>query len=91
MFPPATKKSARMPPMEITLTELEEAINFWRARKPSTGEEHALSPEVAALAIPYAEMIMNRRRTVDVTGLPEPARAAIDEWQRARQAAPVKS
>lgn len=73
--------------MEISLTELEEAINFWRARKPSTGEEHALCSEVAALAGPYAEMIMNRLRVVNVDHLPEPARAAIAAWRQARPAA----
>ncbi|OVZ64973.1 hypothetical protein CDO44_01055 [Pigmentiphaga sp. NML080357] len=77
--------------MEITLTELEDAINFWRAHKPSTGEEHTLCNEAAALAGPYAAMIMNHRRAVDVAGLPEPARAAIEAWRQARQAAdPVK-
>jgi hypothetical protein len=43
--------------MEITLTELEQAINYWRARRPSLGEERALSSEVNVLATDYALMI----------------------------------
>jgi hypothetical protein len=43
--------------MEITLTELEGAINYWRTRRPSLGEERALSSEVNALATDYALMI----------------------------------
>lgn len=40
--------------MDISLTELEEAINYWRTLRPSVGEERALSPEVNALAAIYA-------------------------------------
>ena len=36
--------------MDITLTDLEQAINHWRALRPSRGEERALSSEVNALA-----------------------------------------
>ncbi len=48
--------------MDITLTELEEAINYWRSLRPSAGEERALSPEVNALATVYALMIFSRRQ-----------------------------
>jgi len=72
--------------MEITLTELEDAINFWRTRKPSTGEARVLCAEAAALAGPYAAMIMNHRRATDEAHLPEPARAAVAAWRQARQA-----
>jgi len=50
--------------MEITLTELEEAINYWRMRRPSLGEERTLSPEVNALATIYALMIFNRSQSI---------------------------
>lgn len=43
--------------MEITLSELEEVINYWRMLRPSIGEERCLSPEVNALATNYALMI----------------------------------
>lgn len=72
--------------MDITLTELEDAINFWRMRKPSTGEARVLCAEAATLAGPYAAMIMNHLHALDEAHLPEPARAAISAWRQARQA-----
>ncbi|RYE71107.1 MAG: DUF3717 domain-containing protein, partial [Oxalobacteraceae bacterium] len=30
---------------DITLSDLEQAINYWRGLRPSRGEERALSPE----------------------------------------------
>lgn len=55
--------------MDITLTELEQAINHWRALRPSRGEERALSPEVGALATVYALMIFNRVKSVPAESL----------------------
>ena len=40
--------------MNLTMPDLEQAINYWRARHPSQGEERALSSEVNALASVYA-------------------------------------
>ena len=34
---------------DITLSDLEQAINYWRGLRPSRGEERALSPEVNQL------------------------------------------
>jgi hypothetical protein len=68
--------------MDISLTELEDAINFWRARRPSTGEEHALSPEVNALATIYALMIFNRSKSLPLDTLDASARQLIEAWQR---------
>ncbi|MBN9478505.1 MAG: hypothetical protein ABS43_23950 [Bordetella sp. SCN 67-23] len=72
--------------MDITLTELEDAINFWRARKPSTSEACVLCVEAAALAEPYAAMIMNHQSARDEAAMPEAARAALSAWRQARQA-----
>jgi hypothetical protein len=72
--------------MEITMTELEDAINFWRGQRPSTGEERALSPEVNALAKVYAMMICQRLRTIDLAALdPVPAKL-VAAWQAEKQA-----
>ncbi|MGI4936462.1 MAG: DUF3717 domain-containing protein, partial [Janthinobacterium lividum] len=35
--------------MDLTLFDLERAINYWRIKKPSLGEESSLSAEVNAL------------------------------------------
>ena len=67
--------------MEITLPELEQAINYWRALRPSTGEECALSPEVNALADVYAIMIYNRSRAVPLAQLGPAAQQLVDAWR----------
>lgn len=48
--------------MEITLNELEQAINYWRLQRPATGEDCALSPEVNALGGVDALMIFHDAR-----------------------------
>lgn len=62
----------------ISIHELEAAINYWRARSPSTGDELSLCKEASALSKPYALMIVTRQ-----TALPEDALepAARDAWQ----------
>lgn len=56
-------------PMDISLITLEQAINYWRAHKPSTGEECALSPEVNALATVYALMIFHQAQSLSLAAL----------------------
>jgi hypothetical protein len=70
--------------MDITLPELEQAINYWRAMRPSTGEERALSPEVDLLATVYAIMIFNRSRSLPLDSLDAPTRQVLENW-RAQQ------
>jgi hypothetical protein len=67
---------------EITLTDLESAINFWRQRHPSQGEEMRLSAQAAALAVPYAGLILNKRRAINLDELELAARQAIEQWQQ---------
>ena len=68
--------------MDLTLAELEQAINYWRALRPSTGEERALSPEVNALATVYAMMIFQHARTVPFESLPNAVHQMIEYWRR---------
>lgn len=68
--------------MDVTLPELEQAINYWRALRPSTGEERALSPEVNALATVYAMMIFHQARTVPFDTLPSAARQLLESWRK---------
>ncbi|WDZ96153.1 DUF3717 domain-containing protein [Herbaspirillum sp. WKF16] len=65
----------------LTLTELEDAINYWRQQRPATGEECALSPEVNALAGLYAMMIFERRHAVALEQMDVQARQLIESWQ----------
>lgn len=66
--------------MEVSLTELEQAINHWRTLKPSTGEECALSPEVNALASAYALLIYHRHAGIPLANLDPVPRQLIQSW-----------
>ncbi len=68
-------------PINLTLTELEAAINFWRQRSPSVGEELRLCPEASSLATPYALMIIERRKELAVAELSERAQGALATWR----------
>jgi hypothetical protein len=68
--------------MDITLPELEQAINYWRSRRPSKGEERALSPEVDTLATVYAMMIFNRAKTIPMEAINASARQLIESWRK---------
>lgn len=68
--------------MEITLPELEQAINYWRLQRPARGEECALSPEVNALASVYALMIFNHVGTQPLAALPLPVQQLLAAWRR---------
>jgi hypothetical protein len=67
--------------MDITLSELEQAINYWRAVRPSSGEERALSPEVDALAKWYALMIFHHAGALPADALDAGAVQLIDAWR----------
>ena len=71
--------------MDVTLTELEEAINYWRRMHPSSGEERALSAEVNALADAYALMIFERARTRPLSLLSDEARLLIEAWRKSAE------
>ena len=66
--------------MEITLSELEQAINHWRIVQPSQGEERALSVEVNALANVYALMIFQRQRSLPLDDIAPQARQLLQAW-----------
>ncbi|PLZ02056.1 hypothetical protein CY652_13345 [Burkholderia sp. WAC0059] len=67
---------------DITITELEAAINFWRNRSPSRGDELALCKEASVLSTPYALMIVQRRAALSPEALEPPARAAWESYVR---------
>lgn len=68
--------------MDITLTDLEQAINYWRGLRPSTGEERALSPEVNTLATLYAMMIFHGSKSLPLDTLDPAARQLLDAWKK---------
>jgi hypothetical protein len=66
----------------LTIQELEAAINYWRSQSPSVGDELRLCPEAAALAKPYALMIVQGAQRVPVDVLDDLARKAIQTFQK---------
>lgn len=68
--------------MEITLTELEQAINYWRTRRPSSGEERTLSPEVNALATDYALMIFYGIKTIPADKMNPVSVQLVQAWRK---------
>ena len=70
---------------DITINELESAINFWRARSPSSGDELTLCKEASALSKPYALMIVQGATRIAPEQLGDKARAAYEAWRAASQ------
>lgn len=68
----------------LTINDLETAINFWRSRSPAVGEELRLCAEAAALAKPYALMIVQGATTITTDQLGEKAFAAWQAYLNAR-------
>jgi hypothetical protein len=64
----------------ITLPEIESAINFWRQRSPSIGEELRLCQQASSLATPYALMIIERKSQIEISTMSEKAQAALRDW-----------
>ena len=63
----------------LHLTDIEAAINHWRARKPSP-DGVALAPETRALAEVYALMVYDRQEWVDECQLSPVASEAWLGW-----------
>jgi hypothetical protein len=61
---------------DLTITEMESAINYWRGRSPSVGDELRLCPEASALSRPYARMIVEQRSRLAVSELDGAAQQA---------------
>ncbi|GGC95427.1 DUF3717 domain-containing protein [Undibacterium terreum] len=70
--------------MNITLPELEAAINYWRQQRPATGDECALSPEVNILASEYALMIFHRKKEIAAQELKPNAQSLLRIWQASK-------
>ena len=67
--------------MELSMHELEAAINHWRDRRPARGNEFALSAEVNVLATVYALMIFRGAKTVELDTLDASARQLLLAWR----------
>ena len=67
--------------MDLSLQELEAAINYWRAQRPARGNEFALSAEVNLLATVYALMIFRRATHLTLEQLDTSARHLLQTWR----------
>ncbi|HEY0060586.1 MAG TPA: DUF3717 domain-containing protein [Telluria sp.] len=67
--------------MDLSVQELEAAINYWRDRRPARGNEFALSPEVNLLAGVYAMMIYRRQAAVDLAALEMGVQRLLQDWR----------
>jgi uncharacterized protein len=63
----------------IHITDIEAAINMWRARKPSP-DGLTLVPELRALAEVYALMVFRHEEQADERGIPPAAYSAWKAW-----------
>ena len=63
----------------IHITDIEAAINHWRARTPSS-DGAALAPQLDALAQVYALLVYQHRSEVDEAALSPQARQAWLDW-----------
>jgi uncharacterized protein len=63
----------------IHITDIEAAINHWRARTPSV-DGYSLGPELRALAEVYGQMVYARASTCEEAGLTDDAYAAWMAW-----------
>lgn len=63
----------------IHITDIEAAINHWRALHPPH-DGLTLSSEIRALAEVYALMVFHRQQEVDESTLPMDAQAAWQAW-----------
>jgi hypothetical protein len=69
----------------VSIQDLEAAINYWRSQSPASGEELQLCSEAAALAKPYALMIVQGAQRVPVDVLDEIAKSAIQSFLKNTQ------
>jgi hypothetical protein len=64
----------------LSIQDLEAAINYWRSQSPAVGEELQLCPEAAALAKPYALMIVQGSQRVPMDVLDKAAKLAVQGY-----------
>ena len=67
--------------MELSVQELEAAINYWRERAPARGNEYALSTEVNLLAPIYALMIFRGAATLDTNTVDPAVQQLLQAWR----------
>lgn len=70
--------------MDLSVQELEAAINDWRERQPARGRELALGAEVKLLATVYALMIFRRQSSIPIASLDPGVQQLLQAWRSNR-------
>lgn len=78
--PGQTRGYDALPMAAIHISDIEAAINHWRARAPAVAGTLALGPELNALAELYGRMAYARQTEVDESALSDIARGAWLDW-----------
>jgi hypothetical protein len=69
---------------DVSLTQLEAAINWWKQAHPADAHSCALAPPVAALAKPYALMVWQHQHSMAQEQLSDAAQQALAAWRAAQ-------
>jgi hypothetical protein len=70
------------PDIQVSITELESAINFWRAQHPSSRDTMTLCPEASCLAELYARMIVFQMTSISSAEFNGKAKKALLKAQK---------
>jgi hypothetical protein len=68
--------------MDLSLQDLEAAINWWRQQRPASGDESTLSAEVSILASLYAVMIWCREASVAAEEIDPEVLPLLETWRQ---------
>jgi hypothetical protein len=68
---------------QISIIELERAINYWRSKYPSSRDTMTLCPQAACLAELYARMIIYQIQEISIAEFPAKAKKALREAEEA--------
>jgi hypothetical protein len=67
----------------VSITDLERAINYWRQQVPSTRDTMTLCPQAASLAEVYAHMILFQMSQIPRSEFSDKARKALQDAESA--------
>lgn len=70
--------------VQVSITELESAINYWRSQHPSSRDTMTLCPEAACLAELYARMIVFQMASISSAEFNSKAKKALQQAQKAQ-------
>jgi hypothetical protein len=77
---PSTPARFPMTPRQVTIGDLETAINRARSTQPASGPESVLTLEMATLAALYGRLIWERVESIDFDRLTDGERIALRLW-----------